>query len=152
MTTEQQLKKAPPPRFSAGKLVMLSRKNTYSGTIAYYYPLDINDAVETSRRGRIPDPRYEQRAGLLDRGEPILILEEPQFIDNAPLRPGYSFGQRRRDTKIKYWKIKFLYEEKVYHLYLTMKQYNHELVRAVPKRLKKDYALEANKKGKKPNQ
>lgn len=130
---EQKQKKA---RFAAGSLVMLSRKATEftTGKVVYAYPKG-TEPKDTWRH--MPVPTEEKVAGELDRGVPILILEDPERVRFTVKVDRRS--QKKIERVEKYWKIRFLLDEKIYHMYLTQKQYHNELVKAVSRRMKKDY-------------
>lgn len=121
--------KSDKPRFVKGKLVMLSRKNTRSGNISYF------DTDPKNGQGS-----YQRAAGYLERGIPIFLTEDPEKLDRTKIKDGPWELRRLRDNFI--WKITFLKDEKLYVMYMAQRQYNHELVKAVPRRLTKDYSRE----------
>jgi len=120
------------PRFTKGKLVMLSRKNVRSGAIPFYDPA--NDDKRKS---------YGNFVSQLERGVPILLTADPEFLDKKKIGNLPRHLQRYPDKEM--WKVSFLLEEKLYFMYLTNRQYNHELVKAVPRRLTKDYGSDRTK-------
>ena len=123
---------------------MLSRKNVRSGQIDFFLPADICEKAPTQGRTKKKHMVAETFAGQLDRGETILLLEDPVKVSSAPLRGRWG-GASTTTTKLAFWKIRFLFSEKIYHMYLTKRQYGQELVKSVPRRLKKDYSPEVSK-------
>lgn len=124
------------PRFIKGRLVMLSRKNQKSGNILFY-------EIETINAHR--NSYYFPYAGALGRGVPVLLTEDPKLKARQviPLFRDFRSGGNRNEKE--FWEIYFLMNEKIYVMYLSNKQYNHELVKAVPRRLTKDYSSENSK-------
>jgi hypothetical protein len=122
------------PRFRAGKLVMLSKKNTKSGELPYF-----SDEEPSAAENPLA-------AGYLGRGIPVLLIEDPVLIDQKakPKKSWvlvYSFKRNRKQKQTHTcWKIRFLLGHKIYRLHLTKNQYDHELVLAVPRRMQKDYS------------
>lgn len=139
-------KKMKIPRFVAGKLVMLSRKEAKSGAHLPYYADDA-EATEQKHSERLSKTRSTAPVGQLERGVPILLIEDPKMVPEFVQQQRNWFGSRfelqkqhdKGTDKNRSWMIRFILDEKIYRMYLTKYQYNNELVRAVPKRLKKDY-------------
>src|SRR5690606_23549866 len=139
--------------FVKGKLVMLSRKNVASGSIPYF---KVAPPIKEENRGFV-QPNI---AGYLERGVPIFLVETPELISREDIppasrppvliflippasRPPVSRSWTARGGDKKFWKVKFLMNEQIYQMFMTNRQYNHELVKAVPRRLTKDYSREA---------
>lgn len=121
-------------RFVKGKLVMLSRKNVASGSIPYF---KVAPPVKEENRGFV-QPNI---AGHLERGIPIFLVETPELISREDIPPASRSWTARGGDK-NFWKVKFLMNEQIYQMFMTNRQYNHELVKAVPRRLTKDYSRE----------
>lgn len=121
-------------RFVEGKLVMLSRKNLTSGPIPYFM---VDPPVKEENPGFV----QSNIADHLERGVPILLVETPELISREDIpQASRSATYHVRDKN--FWKVKFLMGEQIYQMFLTNRQYNHELVKAVPRRLTKDYSRE----------
>ena len=130
-------------RFVKGKLVMLSRKNTKSGDIPYFKKAEVDKMpAQTNRTNRYYGTLSTNLR--LQRGIPIFLSADPEFLPfkDLPPLPYYFFG-RNKDKN--FWKVTFLLEEQLYVMFLSNRQYNHELVKAVPRRLSKDYTSASSK-------
>lgn len=119
------------PRFTKGKLVMFSRKPIFRDKIPYY---NYNSVVD---RKSLPI------AGYLSRGVPFLLTENPEILSQEMLTQILGFMPNKGDKF--FWKITILLDEQVYQIFLTKRQYNHELVKAVERRIVKDYTRGSNK-------
>lgn len=135
-------------RFVAGELVILSRKNTASGKLPYF--VETHELSEFDKTKKPTTDLRIAKAGDLDRGTPILLIENPKEVMVA-VKPAnhYTMGMRvqkytlffnkKKKHAYKSWLIKFILDGKMHRMYLTKSQYHHELVRAVPARIKKNY-------------
>lgn len=146
MIMTNKAKEMEAPRFVAGKLVMLSRKEVKSGESLPYYA-DEAEAPEQKRSGRFSRMPAPRPMGQLKRGVPVLLVEDPKMVPEF-VQQQRGWGMSRFElrkycgkeaNKNRSWMIRFILDEKIYRMYLTKYQYNNELVRAVPKRLEKDY-------------
>jgi len=137
-------------RFTAGKLVMLSKKNTRSGSLRTF---SLDKRSDTKGHwpcvpvNNVNNYRHaENRIGFLKHGEPVLLIEDPCIVHLSDKRYfiyNSMFYGKKTGT---YWRIVFLQMEQIRVCYLTKKQYSQELVRAVIRRINKDYSLEKNKR------
>jgi len=132
------------PRFSAGALVMFSKK----------YPPGMPEFVYTFPEGDSGPstnwyPEYklssERIAGTMPRGLPFMLVEDPKLV-SFPVKILSRTKDKDKQVKRvwktiseKRWKIRILHEQRFYHMYLTKKQYDGMLVKAVARRLLKDY-------------
>lgn len=123
------------PRFSAGALVMFSKKNRES-THSFKYMLPKGDPIPGDKWLPVDRLSNERIVGDMPRGVPFMLLNDPEFISlkSDPTR------WRQSPMTEKRWKLRILYGEKIYHMYLTKRQHDAMLVKAVPRRLNKDYS------------
>lgn len=125
------------PRFSAGKLVMLSRKNVKSGAIPYFYFRGEKQKNNNVFDWTMQHGSYSRPAGFLGRGVPVLLIKNPEYLNSID---DFKFRIYTGIRTKKIWRLVILLEEQKYVIYLSGTQYRHELVRAVPRRLNKDYS------------
>jgi len=139
-------------RFTSGKLVMLSKKNTRSGKLRCF---SLEKEEEYSHQGWFSEPvnscrnylHIEKPNEFLERGEPVLLIEDPCVVSLGDERYFNCYNSRAKHPNFDtIWRIVFLDKEQVRVCYLTKKQYSQELVRAVIRRINKDYSLEKNKR------
>lgn len=135
-------------RFVAGELAMLSKKNIASGKIPYF--METHELSEFDKTKKPTTDLRVAKAGDLDRGTPILLIENPKEV-TVVAKPTSHYGMGMRSQKYtlffnrkkkhayKSWLIKFILDGKMHRMYLTKSQYHHELVRALPARIKKNY-------------
>lgn len=137
------------PRFVNGKLVMLSRKNQVSGNIPYFKISPLSTATvkpSTSTQSTASWQTYQSiLGGQLERGVPVLLTKDPELVPRDAVADLLRYGGRSRDSDKNLWRVTFLLEEQLYVMILTNRQFNHELVKAVPRRLTKDYTNGAAK-------
>lgn len=136
-------------RFRGGSLLMLSRKTTVSGKIPYFiFRINENVSIEQNLEDNneidvsLSFPLEETAKELLDRGIPILIFETPILVkrDFSQSYKDRYYWRSKQQKPGKFWQVKFMLNERLCVMFLTEKQYNHELVKAVPARLEKDYS------------
>lgn len=145
--TEKVVKK-PFVRFRGGSLLMLSRKTTVSGKIPFFI-FGNNETVQAEQKESSEEidvsaafPLEEHAKEFLDRGVPILVFETPTLVkrDFSQKHKDHYYWRSKQQKPGKYWQVKFVLNERLCVMFLTEKQYNHELVKAVPARLEKDYS------------
>lgn len=128
-------------RFKSGSLLMMSAKNKAHGRVLYYLLNNISlrrtsDAkLEKALLEKDSDIAFGFPIGLredrvLERGVPIFVYETPLLVKRY-----HEFGDR---TPEKYWQIKFIFDGKLCVMFLKEKQYNHELLKVVAPRIKKN--------------
>jgi len=134
-------------RFTEGKLVMYSKKNTRSGLIKYFLPTTNKNKSIYSYLQRVTGTAHRYVETYVDnmkRGVPFLLIEDPKLVSTKEkyfLYQGTNSDANSRAKGQMFWRIKFLYKEQIYVSYLTRKQYSQELVIAVLARLNKDYSI-----------
>jgi len=132
-------------RFKGGSLLMLSKKTTVSGKIPYFI-YQSNSIHLNNQSDEVMDvtsiyPLEMIPKEVLDRGIPIFVFETPVLVKrNFSLEHKDYYYLHPRQKAGKFWQVKFVLNEKLCVMFLTEKQYNHELIKAVPARLEKNYS------------
>ena len=124
------------PRFSAGALVMFSKKSQES-TTRFNIMLPKGSPLPGNRWYPINPLTNERVVGNLPPGVPFMLLDDPEFIS---LKTATLKRLRPSQATEKRWKLRILDGEKIYHMYLTKRQHDAMLVKVVPRRLNKDYS------------
>ena len=135
--------KSPQIRFKGGALLMLSRKTTVSGKIPYFMfglgGINTPEQKEAENTNSEIDislifPLDAPAQHALERGIPILVFETPILVkrDFSQKFKDYRYSRSHLQKPGKFWQVKFVLNERLCIMFLTAKQYNHELVKAVP--------------------
>lgn len=116
---------------------MFSKKNRES-TIRFAYTEPKGTPGRKDVWHAVDELSGERIAGIMPRGVPFMLLDDPEFISLQHQHRRFRHNERVE----KRWKLRILYGEKIYHMYLTKRQHDAMLVKAVPRRLNKDYGNE----------
>jgi hypothetical protein len=127
---------------------MFSKKNLEDNS-GFSYTVPEGDPIPDNGRWR-PTHKLSGEAivGTMDRGVPFMLIEDPEFVSfKVKVLSRIKKGKTKRVWKTvveRRWKLRILHEQKIYHMYLTKRQHDAMLVKAVLRRMNKNYGSKAN--------
>ena len=128
------------PRFTAGALLLFSRKSPGRKSFRHFHASEIKIAEnQVYSRHELTGEVF---SGFMSPGVIFFLLADPEYVSlkrEVGSKTRNSNRRRRPTTHEKRWKLCILFKEKVFHMYLIKREFDEMLAKAVPRRLNKDY-------------